>query len=752
MKAAAEVTAAPGFAWPLPLGVYDRSSAVTAKEITTLRALLRQHRCSQYRHPHWFSPLCRILAPLRDAVDAIGADCHCGDAAVHLILRETIKRQRTLWAWSQADWRKILGVRTADFARSTGYHEQVRPTLMAVAYLLKRLGDIREYGQFDRTALAHRVFGNERVTGADRRILGMLEQWGFGTTKQPLVRVSLHEAMLIAGSPRLEDLTLEILDRLYREPGPQSRHYGLYRVSLVLHAIGLIAATLSSSFRGTRNGRAANSRDGVDARWLAFLDRWLATSTLAERTRTEVYYLGLKAGRWVTRTLPDQASPELWTRQTAAQYVAAVCRLGVGDWASEIRHKELLGKPLQAASVAGYLGALRTLFRDATEWEWISRRFDPGICFRPPASIRQKIGPKPRVIADDVWAKLVWAGLNLTEADVCPSGKNHMYPLPLLRATAAIWLFAGLRSDEIFRLRVGAISWEPQKDGTSNTRVCYLDVPISKTNTAFVKPVDSIVGEAIESWEKIRPSQPSQLDAKTSEPVDFLLSTRTRRMSRRYLNRILIPALCRKAGVPRTDARGLITSHRARSTIASQLYNAKEPLSLFELQAWLGHRNPASTQFYANVTPTKLARAFDGAGYFERNLRAIDVLIDQAAVRRGIRETEPWKYYDLGHGFCSYDFFDQCAHRMACAKCSFYVPKESSAAGLLEGKANLIRMRQQIPLLESERAAIDDGIGALDELLKRLADMPTPAGPTPRQLQEKPLVKIGGADNQRKRS
>jgi integrase len=58
--------------------------------------------------------------------------------------------------------------------------------------------------------------------------------------------------------------------------------------------------------------------------------------------------------------------------------------------------------------------------------------------------------------------------------------------------------------------------------------------------------------------------------------------------------------LCRKAGVPDTDIRGSITSHRARSTIASQLYNAKEPMTLFELQAWLGHRELSSTQHYAN--------------------------------------------------------------------------------------------------------------------------------------------------------
>jgi hypothetical protein len=39
-------------------------------------------------------------------------------------------------------------------------------------------------------------------------------------------------------------------------------------------------------------------------------------------------------------------------------------------------------------------------------------------------------------------------------------------------------------------------------------------------------------------------------------------------------------------------------------------------------------------------------------------------------------------------------------------------------------------MRAMIPLTEDEQAAVDDGNAALD----RLADIPTPAGPTPRQL------------------
>ena len=67
--------------------------------------------------------------------------------------------------------------------------------------------------------------------------------------------------------------------------------------------------------------------------------------------------------------------------------------------------------------------------------------------------------------------------------------------------------------------------------------------------------------------------------------------------------------LCHKAGVSQNDVRGRITSHRARATIASQLYNAKEPMTLFELQAWLGHRSPETTQHYAQITPNTLTKA-----------------------------------------------------------------------------------------------------------------------------------------------
>jgi integrase len=383
---------------------------------------------------------------------------------------------------------------------------------------------------------------------------------------------------------------------------------------------------------------------------------------------------------------------------------------------------------MQANSKVDMLYALRSFFRDLQHWETIPRSFDPHIAFRVPRSLRALIGCDPRVLPDDVWAKLIWAGLNITASDLSSQGSTagngtHYYPLPLVRALSVVWLFAGLRWDEIRRLRLGCIRWQENAPGE---RVCLLSIPVNKTSTAFSKPVDALAGEVIEAWEKERPAQMKLIDPKTGELVDYLFAYRSKALGYNYLNKVLILALCAKAGIPNKDVRGRITSHRARSTIATQLFNAREPMSLFEVQAWLGHKNPSTTQHYAKLNPSKLTKSYEKAGYFERNIRAIEVLIDQDVVRKGLAAQESWKFFDLGHGYCTYDFFDQCAHRMACAQCSFYVAKESTRAQMLEAKTNLLRMRQKIPLSEPELAAVEDGLAAYERLIVNLRDVPTP--------------------------
>ena len=158
-------------------------------------------------------------------------------------------------------------------------------------------------------------------------------------------------------------------------------------------------------------------------------------------------------------------------------------------------------------------------------------------------------------------------------------------------------------------------------------------------------------------------------------------------------------------------------------------------MSLFELQAWLGHSSSSCTQRYARITPITLIKAYTDAGYFARNVRAIEGLLDRDAIHTGAAGGgNPFGVYDLGHGYCTYSFFEQCPHRMACALCDFYLPKQSSQAQLLEAKTGLQRRLVEIPLTDEQRAAVEHHHNAVDHLLGRLIDTPTPAGRTPRQL------------------
>ena len=149
----------------------------------------------------------------------------------------------------------------------------------------------------------------------------------------------------------------------------------------------------------------------------------------------------------------------------ATEAVSIVCQWHAGDWCSiDPVHVKNCGQILAPSTRAGRVSVLRVFFRDLQEWELIPRRFDPMRSMVTPKSLLALIGPNPRAIADDVWAKLIWAGLNLTVDDMPKIGDfRHVpfpstaYPIEMSRALVTTWLFAGLRSNEIVRLRVGCI-------------------------------------------------------------------------------------------------------------------------------------------------------------------------------------------------------------------------------------------------------------------------------------------------------
>lgn len=744
MSAAVQPEAASPWPWPIDIHQYDRTQLLTTSEQEAVHTIV-QHldRATANYPPQCLTALQRLTRPIHDVTTHLQVPRPTRPMVQHTIIREMDRRKTSFWAWTADDWIVTLTATVRQHCPEARLH------LLGVSYLLCGFTELYPCRPVSAVHLAKGIFGAAPVDAAIADVLQTLTGWGYASTwlMRELPRY-LATILLLNRSPWLTDLTLDQLTVIHQRYPTDGMDRAIQKLQRVLAQCGVITLPPQHPVRTRTPPRKPNLLVGVPEPWLQVCERWRSTSTLEPSTRKGTYETLLKVGRWLTEHHPEIVLPEHWTRAVAADFMAAVNRWTVGEFTVANIVKTDLGKPLAPGTKNSHYCTMRIFFRDLQEWQWIPTRFDPGRAFRTPRAIKAKMRPNPNIIEDGIWAKLLWAGLNLTLDDLPKSGnpqrrpnRDPVYPLAMVRALVMVWLFSGLRSDEIVRLRVGCTrehvssSAECADVDAAEEGVCLLDVPVNKTGHAFTKPVDPVLGAAVRAWEVERPQQPTMLDPKTGELVDYLFAFRGYRMSRNGLNGFIIPMLCRKAGVPEQDARGNLTSHRARSTIASQLFNAKEPLSLFELQAWLGHRSLTSTQHYAKISPTRLAQSYQQAGYFEHNVRTIDVLIDQAAVLNGDAANGlPWKYYDLGHGYCTYDFFEQCEHRMACAQCAFYRPKPTFRELLLEKKAHLLYMKQEIPLTELELATVEGDLAATEQLIAQLTDVPTPEGPTPRQL------------------
>lgn len=742
-----------GWHWPVDIAHYDRSPHLTEAEWAELERIMK-------RKPFQLRPstkmlLHRLLRPLQDVFTVTHLSPTICHDTMRIMLIEMHRRGKTFW--SEEEWIDIIGSSYDAFARRYGrrYGVGQHPTrreLPVVAYLLCSPANIDPLlAPFAIAPIARKIFGEETIDTQVKRLSAVLDTWGYREKNHHDFIACLCYLLLRNRSPQLEALTSELLERVNQTCPFPCVQGCLFQMSRTLAALDFISRPLPDPKRAAK--AVTSETDGkISESWLAWCRRWRQYSTVQEKGHT--YYLLLKVGRWLNANHPEVAGPADFTYEIATEFVAAVMDMKVGEWISAGRRvhlpKERVGQPLRPNAKARLLKCLRAFLRDCQEWGWISVRLNPSRALQAPRSLRNLIGPDPRAVERERWAKLLWAAMNLGAEDL--PGKV-IYPLEMVRAVAIVWCFAALRSDEIVRLRVGCVRWQYEDMMVTETgevlpkdAVCFLDIPVNKTMTSYTKPVHPLVGKRINEWERLRPSeQPRQLDGKTSETVHYLFSYRGVRISKGYINRCLIPQLCRKAQVPEEDSRGAITSHRARATIASMLYNAKDPLDIFQLQKYLGHRNIASTQRYTQVDPTKLANDVAKAGYLEQNLATIEVLLDQEAVRSGAAARgEPWKYYDLGHGWCTHDFWAECKHPMACTRCPFYRPKTGTMEQLIEGKANLVRMLEFVRLTEDEKLLVTEGIELHQALIEKLADVPTPAGPTPRELQasRKPEQKV----------
>jgi integrase len=502
-----------------------------------------------------------------------------GRQAAAIVLQHCADTGRSWWGWTPWEWARLCGSSAREFiaAQPLPTEPSVRPFVVALAYLLGGFTDFHRLGTFNRLHLACLIFGEHAIEESLQQASELLDRWGYrdSTGVKHRLRGVFSRALLLNHSPRLDDLDTAAFVALRAHPATDG-HQGS-----MLYALQRVVAALGHCDPPVRTGyNHAPEIDGTDPAWADWIERWHATSTLTPRVRATIRIQMAKTGRWLAAEHPEITEPGQWTRATCAEWVAAVDRLTVGDY---VQRREGLaaraGAPIAPRTKQGILTATRVFFRDCQEWEWIPRRFDPNRALAVPRSVAALIGTNPRVIADEVWAKLLWAGLNPAPADLPGNSADTYYPMELICAVTLTWLFSGLRSNEISRLRVGCIRWQhdglpipgDSRDILAEDAVCLLDVPVHKTGTAFTKPVDPIVGQAIEAWQALRPEQPKRLDRKTAEHVNMLFSVGAQPVAKEYINHSIIPALCGKAGVPppTSAARSPATEPDPRSPASS---------------------------------------------------------------------------------------------------------------------------------------------------------------------------------------
>jgi hypothetical protein len=70
-----------------------------------------------------------------------------------------------------------------------------------------------------------------------------------------------------------------------------------------------------------------------------------------------------------------------------------------------------------------------------------------------------------------------------------------------------------------------------------------------------------------------------------------------------------------------------------------------------------------------------------------------------------------------------------CVHRMACARCSFYEPATAMREQFERQAGRYLRLLHELRLADDEKAAVSGDREAVQRLLDRLRDEPTPGSP-----------------------
>jgi hypothetical protein len=311
----------------------------------------------------------RLYGPLADALLHDGRERMNRLRTIKFLLMEVARSGQPHWSWSEQHWLDLVNGQNL----MTGH-------LLATAHLLcdfKRFYDVQRNLRLSTTARL--VFGPEVFNPECERLMGALERVGFKCSTMRAFMPSVIAAVgLEGGDPRLESFDKALLERT------RSLYTGRIGSRIIMLRNGLAALGFVHEpirFRVYESRRGAEKGD-IHPEWMSWCRRWLETSTLRETSRQATYNSLLRVGIWLVRTHPDVTGPEQWTVDICADFLAAVDRLSIGEWAGssfDYRMTANVGKPLQPQSKIAVFQVMRRFLADVQSWEWARLRCNPRI-------------------------------------------------------------------------------------------------------------------------------------------------------------------------------------------------------------------------------------------------------------------------------------------------------------------------------------------------------------------------------------
>ena len=727
------------FRMPLaPADYLDRSPVLTDEERRGITSLL------QLTPPHYLEfdrlvkQLSRVTQPLLDVL-ALFHEWRPKSRAVRqgfltYVLKHVLQTNTLYWGWSQATWGAVIDAlpKRRDKAANT----QTRSTphyvlLFVAAYLFSETGPSLSSRGIPAHLMAEILFGSTVVQQAIDRVLQAREAKGYTENpkqKRAFVFVLIF-TLLLNRNPSLEALTPTTFDTLSGTEIGKRERGRVEQLRRVLMTLGILPEERLrlSAERPPRQLFQDDEVQDVHPQWVAWLRAFWQQTPISEQARNAIIGTMLMACRWLGSQHPEITEPKLWTRELAIEYVAFVCHEAtIYDYASPARRqlfadylKRRQGAPLKATGIRKRIDCVRSFFRYLQKYAYevnghlqprLEINWNPVDAMAIPKYVRAQLQPNPRNIEEEAWLKLVWTACTLNAEmvqDIAPG--TRMYPLPMVRAMALVWVTGCRRSDEIRRLPLECIrsEWAPEMVDEHGVQLepaeqlWYLRVPTNKYRGEFWSPIPQYTAEAILAWKALRPkNQPLVPDRKTRQPTDYLFQYREKLVGSEFLNDSLIPLLCKAAGLideqgtPYRDALGPNTSHRARASTA--YYLKAMGMTPYDIGKLLGHTNPNQTlPWYLKENLHQLGRMYRKANPLDRTVHA---LLDTQAAER----SEPCVFYYLSDSpdgrprMCGNPDFRLCYHQLQCAECEAYI--ETELAEVIEQRPGVLHLAVPIPL------------------------------------------------------